>query len=199
MPVPNPFEPIFDSKQFLTERFIELIPGFREEQDKDNYVNHAVAAVEMTDRKMRRDIIAALRPYAEQLHWGPISRGAFGMLNQLGAKDLDVTAVVDEFEKYKEYPANKTKTLFSGRTGSLQRNVHPRNFEQFNRFLKMQSSRRPDPLLKSQQGLIWDGVGTSKKFREHPGFAWLVHSRFAGTAPEVDKALERIAKAQGLE
>ncbi|WP_342319125.1 hypothetical protein [Corynebacterium mayonis] len=73
------------------------------------------------------------------------------------------------------------------------------NFEQFNRFLKMQSSRRPDPLLKSQQALIWDGVGTSKKFREHPGFAWLVHSRFAGTAPEVDKALERIAKAQGLE
>ena len=197
MAVPNPFERNVEANQFVIEQFNELIPRFREEQG--NYVNFVRAALRLADAKTKKKVIAELRSYAEDPQWGEISRGVFGMLLQLGAKDLDVTAVVDEVEKYKDYPAEETKLLFDGDTGLLQESVHPRNFDQLNRFLKLESSIDPDPLRESQHDLIWFAAEKSKKFREDPRFAWLVNSRFVGANPAVDKGLERIAKAQGIE
>ena len=196
MAVPNPFEPNEEAEQFVIEQFNELIPRFREEQE--NYVDYAWAAQELADVKTRKKVIAELRPYAEDPAWSVVSQNVFGMLLQLGAKDLDVTAVVDEFEKYKDYPAEETKLLFDGDTGFLQESVHPRNFDQFNRFLKLESSIDPDPLRESQHDLIWFAAQKSKKFREDPRFAWLVNSRFVGANSAVDEALKRIAKAQKI-
>ena len=196
MAVPNPFKPNEEAEQFVFEQFNELIPRFREEQG--NYVNFVRAALRLADAKTKKKVIAELRSYAEDPQWGEISRGVFGMLLQLGAKDLDVTAVVDEVEKYKDYPAEETKLLFDGDTGLLQESVHPRNFDQLNRFLKLESSIDPDPLRESQHDLIWFAAKKSKKFREDPRFAWLVDSRFAGANSVVDEGLQRIAKAQGI-
>ena len=196
MAVPNPFEPNEEAEQFVIEQFNELIPRFREEQG--NYVDYARAAQELADVKTRKKVIAELCPYAEDPAWSVVSQNVFGMLLQLGAKDLDVTAVVDEVEKYKDYPAEETRLLFNGDGAFLQESVHPRNFDQLNRFLKLQSSITPDPLMDVQNSVIWFAAQKSKKFREDPRFAWLVNSRFVGANSAVDEALKRIAKAQKI-
>ncbi|WP_342319126.1 hypothetical protein [Corynebacterium mayonis] len=197
MTVPNPFQWNEEVDQFLIEQFKELIPEFREKYEK--YSNFTIGAKIHADTETRQEVIAALRSYAEEGPWGPFRRGIFRMLVDFGAKDLDVTPVVDEVEKYKDYPAEETKFLFDAATAELTGSVHPRNFDQLNRFFSLQSSISPDPLAFFQHSLIWYASWKSQKFREDSRFLWLVDSRFAGAGQIVDEGLERIAQAQQKE
>lgn len=174
MVIPNPYAPK-DTR--LTEHIIELFreikPDFIGKPTGGfNYVDEAIKELSPAQKKQ---FIADHRHEAER----PLderSRAFMGLLIQLGAKDLDVTNAVDEMFHYLESSADPKdiRRLVKADANLIYYNIHPKNFEQINRFLQ-----REHELLHEWQGLLIEKGIKKKPFRQNPSFAWLKNSRFA--------------------
>ncbi|SCX11829.1 hypothetical protein [Corynebacterium jeikeium] len=104
----------------------------------------------------------------------PATRKYFGIAITLGAKDLDVTPIVDELELYQNTTDPTALRMISRDQGYMMDVVAPTNFEQFNRYLRLEG----EALMDGQTLFLCKAVKT-KSFRMAPEFQWLKTSRFA--------------------
>lgn len=113
------------------------------------------------------------------------------VLINLGAKDLDITNAFDEMLKYIDCGGDHyaIRALIKADTNLIINSIHPKNFQQINRFLKATSTNEPEILFEWQRFLIKQRV-RKKAFREYPGFRWINDSAFA----EYPRAKEHVAK-----
>lgn len=166
----------------------EIKPVFQQEPDR--FVDWMQEAKRDLTPAQKRHFIKAHRHEAER----PLdekSRAYMNVLINLGAKDLDITNAVDEMLYYIDSGGDhyEIRALVSADTGLIIYNIHPKNFEQINRFLKASSQREPEILYEWQRFLIKQGT-KKKTFREYAGFQWIKSSAFA----EDPRSKDQIAK-----
>ncbi|MGJ4077324.1 hypothetical protein ACN4EB_06310 [Corynebacterium macclintockiae] len=189
MDIPNPYalkDPAI--KQQAIADFRKFKPDFHKTPER--FVDFIQEAKRDLTPAQIRQYIAEHRHMAESPmdDW---SRSFMGLLIQLGAKDLDITNAVDEMLKYIDCGGDHyaIHSLVKADTNLIIYNIHPKNFEQINRFLKATSTNEPEILYEWQRFLIKQGV-RKKAFREYPGFHWIKTSAFA----EAPRAKEHVAK-----
>jgi len=107
---------------------------------------------------------------------------------------LDITYAVDEMLFYIDSGGDHyaIRSLVKADTNLMIYNIHPKNFDQINRFLKATSVNEPEILYEWQGTLIAFGV-KKKAFREHPEFQWVTDTAYA-TDPRFKKDIERMSK-----
>lgn len=168
--------------------FKEIKPDFQ--QDPDSIFDWMQEAKRDLTPAQKRQFIKDHRHEAE-LALDERSRAFMRVLINLGAKDLDITNAVDEMLKYIDCGGKSSdiRAIVDADTNLILYNIHPKNFEQINRFLKATSTNEPELLFEWQRFLIKQGV-RKKAFREYPGFHWVKTSAFA----EHPRAKEHVAK-----
>ncbi|MCG7457566.1 hypothetical protein [Corynebacterium sp. ACRPH] len=122
----------------------------------------------------RKKAIELLRPYAADSFSDPATRQYFAVAITLGAKDLDVTPIVDELEQYQNTTDPTALEMIEQDQSHMMDVVAPTNFEQFNRYLRLEG----EALMYGQTLFLCKAVKT-KSFRMAPDFQWLKTSRFA--------------------
>ncbi|WP_426705671.1 hypothetical protein [Corynebacterium auriscanis] len=193
MDIPNPYEPKGPAidEQIIAE-LREIKPDFY--QDPDSIIDHVTEAKRTFTPAQKRQFIAQHRHKAERPldEW---SRSYMGMLINLGAKDLDITYAVDEMLFYIDSGGDRRaiRAIVEADTNLMIYNIHPKNFDQFNRFLKATSVNEPEILYEWQGTLIACGV-KKKAFREHPEFQWVTDTAYA-TDPRFKKDIEKMSKS----
>lgn len=192
MEIPNPNH---RKDKTIDEQVIAEIKKIKPvfQQEPDRLVDWMQEAKRDLTPAQKRQFIKAHRHEAER----PLdekSRAYMNVLINLGAKDLDITNAVDEMLYYIDSGGDhyEIRGLVSADTGLIIYNIHPRNFEQINRFLKASSQREPEILYEWQGTLIAWGV-KKKAFREHPGFQWINDTAYA-TDPRFKKDIEKMSK-----
>ena len=131
-------------------------------------------------------IIELLTPFATASFEDPATRQFFAIASDLGASDLDVTPIVDEVERYQKSTDPAVLEMIDNDQVLLLDEISPSNFEQLNRYLKLESIT----LLDNQVEFLRKAV-RNKTFRNAPEFQWLATSRFA-TIPESAYAISFI-------
>lgn len=189
MEIPNPFA-VKDHaiKEHIVSLVREIKPDFQSDPIANpNYVTEAKR--DLTPAQ-KREFVKDHRHEAEKPlnDW---SRSFMGFLIHLGAKDLDITNAVDEMLYYIDSGGDhyEIRGLVDADTNLIIYNIHPKNFEQINRFLKATSQREPEILYEWQRFLIKQGT-KKKPFREYAGFQWIKSSAFA----EDPRSKDQIAK-----
>ena len=189
MDIPNPYalkDPAI--KEHIISLFKEIKPDFQD--DPETNFNYVIEAQRDLTPAQKRQFIKDHRHEAERPldEW---SRSFMGLLIHLGAKDLDITNAVDEMLEYIDCGGKSSdiRAIVDDDTNFILNNIHPKNFEQINRFLKATSTNEPEILFEWQRFLIKQGV-RKKAFREYPGFHWIKNSAFA----EHPRAKEHVAK-----
>lgn len=189
MDIPNPYalkDPAI--KEHIISLFKEIKPDFQD--DPETNFNYVIEAQRDLTPAQKRQFIKDHRHEAERPldEW---SRSFMGLLIHLGAKDLDITNAVDEMLEYIDCGGKSSdiRAIVDADTNLILNNIHPKNFEQINRFLKATSTNEPEILFEWQRFLIKQGV-RKKAFREYPGFHWIKNSAFA----EDPRAKEHVAK-----
>lgn len=175
MTVVNPRERVPGVSEKATELIREIFPEFG-----GITIGWNLNVKKQTTPTQRKKIIDALRPYATQSFAEPATRKFFSIAITFGAKDLDVTPIVDELEHYQHSTDPKVKDMISHDQSLLMDVVSPPNFEQFNRYLALDG-----PALTDGQTLFLCGAIKTKAFRMAPEFQWLKTSRFAKLADSV--------------
>lgn len=122
----------------------------------------------------RKKAIELLRPYAADTFSAPATRQYFAIAVTLGAKDLDVTPIVDELEQYQNTTDPTALEMIEQDQSHMMDVVAPTNFEQFNRYLRLEGEA-----LMYGQTLLLRGAIKTKAVRMAPEFQWLKTSRFA--------------------
>ncbi|MCG7457573.1 hypothetical protein [Corynebacterium sp. ACRPH] len=189
MEIPNPHH---RKDKTIDEHFVRLFkeikPDFQ--QDPDSIFDWMQEAKRDLTPAQKRQFIKDHRHEAE-LTLDERSRAFMRVLINLGAKDLDITNAVDEMLKYIDCGGKSSdiRAIVDADTNLILYNIHPKNFEQINRFLKATSTNEPEILFEWQRFLIKQGV-RKKAFREYPGFHWIKTSAFA----EHPRAKEHVAK-----
>ena len=158
MDIPNPYalkDPAI--KEHIISLFKEIKPDFQD--DPETNFNYVTEAKRDLTPAQKRQFIKDHRHEAERLldEW---SRSFMGLLIHLGAKDLDITNAVDEMLKYIDCGGDHyaIHSLVKADTNLIINNIHPKNFEQINRFLKATSTNEPEILFEWQRFLIKQGV-----------------------------------------
>lgn len=190
MALDNPFAPDAKVEEYFFNFFKDNIENYQEKYHDSFSLNPVRVAVQGSSVKEKQTMIVQLREMAADGPMDKFKRSVFGLASQLGAKDFDVTVIVDELEEIQYSKDPNASAIYQSSITSLLSFFSVGNFDQFNRFLRLESPQ----LFKQQILLIIEGV-KKKRFRTDDRFAWLVDSKF--TSNEfARKAIEKIAKAQ---
>ncbi|SES03848.1 hypothetical protein [Corynebacterium cystitidis] len=177
----NPYATIPEVNEFIDGIIYRTVPDFDMDQVLwDRELRKA------TTREQRKEIIENLRPYAERSFDDPATRKFFSVAIMVGAKDLDITYIVDEMEKYQYAEGREADMMLSSDWSMIDEVPHKRNFDQMNRFLRLDGE-----ILHEGQVLIVRGISRRKQSRLDERFQWLKQSRFA-TDPWTDVAVANI-------
>lgn len=169
MTIVNPYEEVPNVSEKASNLIRQAIPDF---SGIDYHWNLTIK--KNSTLAQRKKAIELLRPYAADTFSDPATRKYFAIAVTLGAKDLDVTPIVDELEQYQN-TTDPTALEMIGRDHSHMMDVvAPTNFEQFNRYLRLEGKA-----LMEGQTLFLCGAIKTKAFRMAPEFQWLKTSRFA--------------------
>ncbi|MGJ4077305.1 hypothetical protein ACN4EB_06210 [Corynebacterium macclintockiae] len=169
MTVVNPREEVPGVTEKATKLIREVFPDFA-----GMTFSWDLNIKKKTTPTQRKNIIDALRPYTTRSFAEPATRDFFSIAVTFGAKDLDVTPIVDELEHYQHSTDPKVKDMISNDQSLMMDVVAPTNFEQFNRYLRLEGEA-----LMDGQTLFLRGAIKTKAFRMAPEFQWLKTSRFA--------------------
>lgn len=169
MTIVNPYEKVPGVDEKASNVIRQVIPEF---SGFDIYWTDTIK--KYSSLAQRKKVIELFRPYAAETFSDPATRKYFAVAVTLGAKNLDVTPIVDELEQYQN-TTDPTALRMIGRDQSHMMDVvAPTNFEQFNRYLRLEG----EELMDGQTLFLCKAVKT-KSFRMAPEFQWLKTSRFA--------------------
>lgn len=144
--------------------------------------------IQSSTAEQRNRIVELLRPLATASFTDPSTRKFFAIACDLGANDLDVTSIVDEVLRYQKTTDSVCLEMIESDQLLLLDVIHPTNFSQFNRYLKLESRA-----LINLQIEFLRKAAKNKAFRTAPEFQWLSTSRFA-TIPETAYAVSFIGQ-----
>lgn len=131
-------------------------------------------------------VINLLKPYATASFDQTATRELFAIALNMGAHDLDVIPIIDEAERFQTSTDLEILEMIDDDQALLLEVITPSNFEQFNRYLKLDG-----PALIDNQVEFLRKAVRNKAFRNAPEFQWLATSRFA-TIPESAYAISFI-------
>lgn len=133
-------------------------------------------------------VINLLKPYATASFDQTATRELFAIALNMGAHDLDVIPIIDEAERFQTSTDLEILEMIDDDQALLLEVITPSNFEQFNRYLKLDG-----PALIDNQVEFLRKAVRNKAFRNAPEFQWLATSRFA-TIPESAYAISFIGQ-----